>query len=200
MNTQRLYLIIGAILVAAVVVFILLPEENAHVHDHTHSHDMPPGHPDIGGMTGMGDGQPDASNVRGDFMQEYRRLREKVEAQPESDTSDVLSYARMLLDAHQAANSLPLLERYHKAAPKNVSVMLDLALAYYETQNVEKAEEITKRTLSIEPGNTTAMYNLGAIYAATERKNEARKIWENLVAQSPGSRDAERAKALLSEL
>jgi Flp pilus assembly protein TadD len=133
-------------------------------------------------------------------MSEYKRLGEKIGKQSANDTSDVLSYARMLLDAHQAANALPLLERYHKAAPKNVMVMLDLSLAYYDSQQVDKAEEITKKALSIEAGNSTAMYNLGAIYAATERKAEAKKIWQKLIAQSPDSKDAQRAKELMKEL
>jgi cytochrome c-type biogenesis protein CcmH/NrfG len=200
MNTQRLYLIIGLILVAAVVVFILVPEDSGAPEQPT-ADQMPHNHPEVGGMEqGMGDGQPSASNVRGDFMTEYRRLKEKVAAQPASDTSDVLSFARMLLDAHQAANALPLLERYHKAAPKNVMVMLDLSLAYYDTQSVDKAESITKKALSIEPNNTTAMYNLGAIYAKTERKAEAKSMWQKLIAQSPESKDAQRAKELMSEL
>ncbi len=200
MNTQRLYLIIGLILVAAIVVVILLPDDET-APEQAPAAQMPPGHPDVKGMEqGMGDGQPDASNVRTDFMSEYKRLGEKVGAQPASDTSDVLSYARMLLDAHQAANALPLLERYHKAAPKNVSVMLDLALAYYDTKSVDKAEQVTKKALVVEPKNSTAMYNLGAIYAATERKAEARKIWAKLIAASPESKDALRAKEMMTKL
>ena len=202
MNTQRLYLIIALILVAVVVVVILLPDgENAPAQAPTT--ELPPGHPGVEGMEkgmGQGQGQPDASNVRTDFMSEYKRLGEKIEAQPASDTSDVLSYARMLLDAHQAPASLPLLERYLKAAPKNVSVMLDLALAYYDTKSVDKAEAITKKTLVIDPKNTTAMYNLGAIYAATDRKAEAKKTWDKLIASYPDSKDAQRAKDVLPEL
>lgn len=200
MNTQRLYIIIGVILVAAIAVFILLPD-NQEPKEQPTAEQMPPGHPNVEGMEqGMGDGQPGAGNVRGDFMAEYKRLGEKIGKQSAKDTSDVLSYARMLLDAHQAANALPLLERYHKAAPKNVMVMLDLALAYYDSQKVDEAEAITKKALSVEPNNSTAMYNLGAIYAATERKADAKKIWQKLISSSPNSQDAERAKEMMSKL
>lgn len=201
MNTQRLYLIIGALLLTAVVVFLLLPEGN-DTHVHEQATDMPPGHPDVNQMQ-QGEGaeaQPGAGNVRSDFMETFTRLRDKVEAQPASDTSDVLVYARMLLDAHQEKQSVPLFERYHKAAPRNVPVMLDLAAAYAKTKQVDKAEQMTRKVLSVEPNNTTAMYNLGAIYASTDRKAEAKKAWQDLIKRFPDSEDAARAKAFMAEL
>jgi len=199
MNTSRLYLIIGAVLIAAVVIFILLPDESDPPHaEHTH---LPPGHPDFDQMQQMdGNVQPDRSNVRSEFMQEYMRLREKVESQPADDTSDVLIYARMLLDAHQAEASVKYFERYHEATPDNISVMLDLSVAYFDSRQTEKAEAVTKLLLSKDPGNTTGMYNLGAIFVATDREQEAKKVWGELVSKYPDSPDAKRAKEVLATL
>jgi cytochrome c-type biogenesis protein CcmH/NrfG len=195
MNTTRIYLIIGAVLVAVLVIVILLPEDEpvAHQHDaHTH---MPPGHPDVNDPNA-----PSKANVVSSFMEEFERLGSKIESQPESDTSDVLMYARMCLDAHQAATALPLLERYSKAAPKNTDVMLDLSVALFETKKPDEAKAMTLKVLQIDPKNTTAMYNLGALAAAADDKAEARRHWEKLIKEYPDSPNAERAKQFLQNL
>lgn len=198
MNASRLYMVIGLSLVAIIVIVLLLPEEGDTPQQAETAEQMPPGHPNVPGMGG--DGAPGSGNVRTDFMQEFKRLGEKIAAQPESDTSDVLVYARMLLDAHQATNALPLFERYVEAAPKNTAAMLDLSVAYFETDQKDKAEAITRRVLKLEPENTTAMYNLGALRAVEEKKAEARSIWEELIEKYPDSPDAARAQEMIKQL
>ncbi len=195
MNASRLYLIIGAVLVAVLVIVILLPEGEQTTQQPAAQGQMPPGHPSV-----EGDNAPNKSNVISSFMDEFERLGKKIAEQPESDTSDVLVYARMCNDAHQSARAVPLLERYLKAAPKNTDVMLDLSLAYYESKKPEKAEEITLKVLQIDPKNTTAMYNLGALAASREDKATARKYWEKLIREYPDSPNAERAKQFLQQL
>lgn len=194
MNATRLYMLIGAVLVAVLVIVILLPDDDQtpqQAADHTHT-EMPPGHPDI-----EAEGQPSRANVIESFMEEFERLKEQIETQPESDTSDVLVYARMLLDAHQPASAVPLLERYSKAAPNNTAVLLDLSVAHFENGNPDKAAEVTQRILIIDPENTTAMYNLGALAASQEDNETARRYWNKLIADYPDSPDAERAKQFL---
>ncbi len=195
MNAKRMYLIIGAVLVAALVIVILLPDDGQTPQETAQENAMPPGHPDVGGNNA-----PSKDNVITAFMEEFERLGEKIKKQPASDTSDVLVYAHMCLDAHQAAAALPLLERYSKAAPKNIDVMLDLSKAHHENGNAEKAEEITLRILKIDPKNTTAMYNLGALAASRDDKAAARKHWEKLIREYPDSPDAERAKHFMQNL
>ena len=198
MNASKLYMIIGVALVAIVVIVLLIPDEGETVQTPETAEQMHPGHPDVTCMDG--DGAPGSGNVRTDFMAEFERLGDKIKAQPETDTSDVLIYARMLLDAHQAANALPLFERYVKAAPKNTAVMLDLSVAYFETKNQDKAEAITRRVLQVDPENTTAMYNLGALAAVREKKAEAREIWQQLIDSYPDSPDAARAQEMMKQL
>ncbi len=198
MNASRLYMLIGLALVAIIVIVLLLPEEGEVPQQPETAEQMPPGHPDVPGMGA--DGAPGAGNVRTDFMEEFKRLGDKIATQSESDTSDVLVYARMLLDAHQAANAVPLFERYVDAAPENTAAMLDLSVAYFETKQQEKAEAITRSVLSIDPKNTTAMYNLGALRAVTEKKAEARQIWQELIDKYPDSPDAARAREMMKQL
>ncbi len=198
MNASKLYMIIGVALVAIIVIVLLIPEEGEMAQTAETAEQIPPGHPDVPGMGG--ENAPGSGNVRTDFMAEFERLGDKIKAQPETDTSDVLVYARMLLDAHQAANALPLFERYVKAAPKNTAAMLDLSVAYFETRKQDKAEAITRRVLQVDPENTTAMYNLGALAAVREKKAEAREIWQQLIDSYPDSPDAERAREMMKQL
>lgn len=195
MNATRIYLIIGAVLVAVLVIVILLPTDESSAPADAAQGQMPPGHPNVNEP-----GAPSKDNVIGSFMEEFERLGKKIEAQPKTDTTDVLMYARMCLDAHQAATALPLLERYSKAAPKNTDVMLDLSVALFETGKPEAAEAMTMKVLQLEPKNTTAMYNLGALAASQDKKDEARKHWEKLIKEYPDSPNAERAKQFMKNL
>jgi tetratricopeptide (TPR) repeat protein len=196
MNARIVYFVIGAVLVTVVAIFIFIPEAEEPQPAQSATGEMPPGHPDVGdeGMPGG------VGAVRGEFMQEYNRLKEKVEKQDAADTSDVLAYARILLSAHQAGESVKYFERYLKKAPRDVTLMLDLSVAYFESKQPDKAEEITRRILAIEPGNTTAMYNLGALYAEQKRNDEAKAAWQKLIDTHPDSPDAERAKQFLGQL
>ncbi|MFA6233702.1 MAG: tetratricopeptide repeat protein [Bacteroidota bacterium] len=195
MKASRLYLIIGAVLVAVLVIVILLPDGEETPQQTEKNGAMPPGHPDV-----KGDNAPSKSNVIESFLEELDQMEKKIAAQPKTDTSGVLVYARMLLDGHRAADAVPLLERYSKAAPKNTDVMLDLSVAYFEVKEPKKAESITLKVLQVDPKNTTAMYNLGALAASREDKAAARKYWEKLIKEYPDSPSAERAKQYLANL
>ncbi|MFZ1729850.1 MAG: tetratricopeptide repeat protein [Bacteroidota bacterium] len=195
MKASRLYLIIGAVLVAILAIVILLPDGDGTPQQTAQEGAMPPGHPDV-----QGDNTPSKSNVIGSYMEELDRLEKKVTAQPASDTSDVLMLARMLLDGHRGADALPLLERYSKAAPKNTDVMLDLSVAYFDNKAPEKAEQVALKVLQLEPKNTTAMYNLGALAASRDDKVTARKYWEKLIKEYPDSPNTARAKEFLAKL
>lgn len=201
MNYSRIYLALGSLVVIAFVVILLVtddtPEKTAPAAT-ADQQQMPPGHPDVGGQADPG--APGKGNVRQDFIEELNRLREQVKTQPASDTSDVLRLARMLADSHFSAEALPLFERYHKVNPKNTDVMLDLALVYFQTNQIEKSYAITRKTITVDPANTTALYNLGALYASEHKHPEAKKAWNDLIARYPKSEDAARAKQALVEL
>ena len=196
MNARLVYFAIGAILIAVVALFIFLPDDSSTTVEPAATSEMPEGHPDVGNQNMPGG----VGKVRGEFMEEYNRLKEKVEKQDPADTSEVLVYARMLLSAHQAKDAVTYFKRYLKAVPRDIPVMLDLSVAYFESKQPEKAEETTKRILAIEPANTTAMYNLGALYAELKRNSEAKATWQKLIERYPDSPDAQRAKQFIEQL
>ncbi len=197
MNVSRLYLVIGAVLVAVVVIVLFLSEDQKPQAQAAEG--MPPGHPDVAGQ-GMGEGQPGKMNVRQDFVQQLEMLRKKVDAAPAGDTTHVLALARMLGDAHQKEQAIPYFERFLKVAPKNTDALLDLSVCYFEVGKPDKSMELTQRILAIEPRNTMALYNVGAIHASQGRKAEARTAWNLLITKAPKSEDAERAKEMLLHL
>ncbi len=201
MNYTRIYLALGALVVIAFVVIVFFTDDTPTptAPATADQQQMPPNHPDVGAQQGD-PGAPGKGNVRQDFIEELNRLREQIKGQKASDTTDVLRLARMLADSHFSEEALPLLERYHKAAPKNTDVMLDLALVYYNMQQLEKSFAITRKTLTVDPANTTAMYNLGALHASEHQHKEAEKVWNDLIARYPKSEDAARAKEGLASL
>jgi Flp pilus assembly protein TadD len=202
MSARTTYIIIGAVLVAIVAVFLLIPDKEPV---QSAAEGLPPGHPSVGaqeqGMPGKAaPGAPGKNNVRDDFMAEFRRLGAKVAAQPESDTSDVLMYARMLLAAHQADKALPLLQRYSRSTPRNVDVLLDLSIAWHDTGNTGKAEEVTRSILKIQPDNARALFNLGVLASEAGRNDEARKLWREVIDKHPGTEAAHEAQLFIGQL
>ncbi len=199
MDTKKIYSIVGAVLVAVIIIVILLPESDPLSEGAANpaTGEMPPGHPDT---DQMGSGERQIGAVKSSFMDEYKRLQAKVGQQPESDTSDVLVYARMLLDAHMAADALPLLQRYHRAAPDNIPVMLDLSVAFSETKQIDEATDMVHKVLAKDPENTTAMYNIGALYALHGQTVKAREAWEKLIRKHPKTPDAQRAMQFIGDL
>lgn len=201
MNYSRIYIALGSLVVIAFVIIVMVTDDTPKQTGSTATADqqeMPSGHPDVDAQADPN--APGKGNVRQDFIQELNRLREKVKTQAASDTSDVLRLARMLADSHFSAEALPLFERYHKVDPKNTDVMLDMALVYFQTEQIEKSYAITRKTIATDPANTTALYNLGALYAFEHKHDEAKKAWNDLISRYPKSEDAARAKESLVEL
>ncbi|GEM_PF-1181142 len=202
MNIKRIYLIIGAALVAVVALVLLLadtkPEADAAAGA---APGLPPGHPDIGDMRqSPAEGGPNKANVKPEFYEELERLRAKVDAAPRGDTSDLLALAQMLYFSHKHEDALVYYERFHRAAPKHIDAMFDLTLVYFDLNRYEDAARMTRGILALEPANSKAMYNLGTIYAAQDKKDEARGIWRKLIELAPRSDDAARAEEMLKKL
>lgn len=208
MNIKSIYMIIGAVIIAAVVFIILSKEPDKSKADPLAG--LPPGHPPINemqpspddmknGRTPAGGTAPSKENVRSDFMNRLKDLRERV-SRNDKDTSGVLELARMLSDSHQFKEAAGLYERFLKADRKNTVVMLDLSVCYFNLSQIDDAARVTSMILKNEPSNTVALYNLGAIHATQGQKEKAKEVWNNLIKKYPGSEDAARAKESLGKL
>lgn len=196
MNAKTYYLIIFLVLITAVVVVVVFTGGE----DPAMPGNLPPGHPDIGNTDPHAQGNPSGANVRKDFIERLNKLQAKVDAQPENDTTDVLSLARMLYESHQAAESIPYFQRIVKLAPKFTDAKIDLSVAYYQMKRYDDALNITKDILKSEPDNTTAHYNLGVLYETMEQHDKAKEQLNMLIEKYPNSDDAKRAQELLKQL
>jgi tetratricopeptide (TPR) repeat protein len=202
MNIKKIYLILGALVISAVILVLLLAPGDSGKQDQAAT--MPPGHPNVEGMEQIGassmPGQPGKDNVKREFLDELETLKKKVDAAPKSDTTDVQKLAWYLYQSHRAAEALPYYERYVKAAPKNTDALLDLVLVHYELKNFDQSLALTNHILKIDPRNTKAMYNAGIICAAMGRKEEAIKRLEDLILRYRDSDDAARAREVVSRM
>lgn len=196
MSARTIYILVAVAIAAFVTVLVLLPEDDPA--PATGQTAMPPGHPPADAQAVPG--APSKANVREDFIAEFRRLGAKIDKQPESDTSDVLMYARMLLAAHQAQKALPLLQRYARKAPRNADVLLDLSIAWHDAGNPAKAEEVTRDILRMHPDNARALFNLGVLASERGDNAEARKLWQQVIARHPGTEAAKEAQHFIGQL
>ena len=207
MQGNKLYLIVGGILIAVVVIVLMLGDSETE--NPQTAGNLPPGHPSIDGAqqgSGMPPSQnpadpnaPNKSNVREEFMHVIEKLREKVNQNPK-DTAGVLELANMLRDSHKLDEAAGLYERILKVDKKNTSIMLSLSICYFNLGKTDDAMRVTNDILKVEPKNTIALYNIGAMYATNGDKEKAKSAWEDLIKRFPNTDDATRAKESIGKL
>jgi tetratricopeptide (TPR) repeat protein len=193
LNLKKLYFIIGLVVVAAFVIILVLPDSK-NVKDS----ELPPGHPEPG-TQGPGANEPGRANVKQDIMQRIETLRQRIQSASPGDTAGALELAQ-LVGVHKPDEAAGLYERVIKKDPKNIEVMTELTVCYYNMGQMDKALAVTERILAIKPSYTPAHYNLGAILAAKGEKEKARRAWEKLMKEYPNSPDAKRAGEAIKQI
>jgi superkiller protein 3 len=94
--------------------------------------------------------------------------------------------AETLLKQGKTGEALPLLLRLHQSQPGNWRICHQLALAYTQLQQLEKAQEFYRKTLSINPGFLPARKNLAIVLWFLGRKQESELEFRPLVKALPG--------------
>lgn len=197
MKTKSLYIYIGAVVIilASILIFNSTneqPKENTETVPETN---MP--NDDV--HKGLGKDSPSKSNVRADFMERYNELKNKYAENP-SDTSIAKEYAIMLSQAHRKGQAIEIYENILKLDPARADVILMLGYEYYEINDLTKAEEMTRKVISMEKDNAQAQFNLGAILFAKGKPDEAKRIWTDIINNYPGSEAATVAKNALGKI
>jgi len=78
---------------------------------------------------------------------------------------------------------------------KNVNVSTDLGIAYYYTNQPDRALEQFDRSLAIDPSHSKTLLNVGVVRAWGKQDLEgAAKAWERVIEVAPNSEEAARAK------
>jgi len=136
---------------------------------------------------GMGSGNnagPSKSNVREDFWSKMDQYKADIEANP-NDTLAMKNYAQMLGMSHQTEQAIELYEKILSIDPNRTDILLAEGLAFYNDQNYQMAEVVTKKIIALDDKNLEAKYNLGVIAASQGKNEDAIKIWKELEEKYP---------------
>ena len=87
-----------------------------------------------------------------------------------------------------------------EAAPDATAAHIDLAIAYRETNDLERAEASLKKALELNSRHPVALNELGIVYRRTGRFAQARKSYEQVLALYPGFHFARRNLAILCDV
>lgn len=198
MKFKSIYLYAGLLL--AVILFLVLFTYNSDTeseqteltnnempNDDVHKNLSPPG------------GNSSVGGVSGSAKKQLEMLKKSYEENP-GDTAKVKEYADMLNAAHQPQKALELYETILKIDSDRIDILLGSTFSFYNLNDLDKAEEYTKKILAIDKNNEEANFNMGAIAAAKGNKQKAREHWKNVIKQFPNSQAAKIAESSLKKL
>jgi len=104
------------------------------------------------------------------------------------------------LEQKQYDSGIAQLALVTEAAPDATSAHIDLAIAYREKNDLERAEASLKKALELNSRHPVALNELGIVYRKTGRFAEARKSYEQVLALYPGFHFARRNLAILCDV
>ena len=125
-----------------------------------------------------------ASHRAGDHAAAERGYREHLKQEPE-DPSGL--HFLGLLRSHQGKHreAIVLMLKALERNPYYVDAWSNLAIAFYEERDLERAEKCCRRALELSPEFVNAWANLGMTLNARERFEEALAAWEHALASAP---------------
>jgi Flp pilus assembly protein TadD len=105
-----------------------------------------------------------------------------------------------LLEQGDYDGGIALLVAVTEAAPEVAAAHIDLAIAYQQVDELEKAEASLERALELSPRHPVAHNELGILYRKTGRFEQARESYETALAIFPGFHFARRNLAILCDV
>lgn len=132
---------------------------------------------------------PSKTNVTPSFTQQVSELKASIEKNP-SNAAHIITLAQLLMDGHQNKEAIAYFEKAALIQPSNDSILLDLAVCYFNEKQYDRSMQATERILRMKKDHPRALYNKGAILATLEKKEEAAAVWKRLVQVAPNSEEA----------
>ena len=106
--------------------------------------------------------------------------------------------ANLYFDAQKFDDAIRWYEAALKLNPNDVNVSTDLGVAYYYTNNTEKALEQLDRSLKLDPKHAKTLLNVGIVKAFGKQDLEgASKAWQLVIELAPDSPEGQAAKRAL---
>jgi cytochrome c-type biogenesis protein CcmH/NrfG len=181
-KNYALLLITGAIVVAAVVIFVGSaghssgsPSNQPAANDTS----LPPGHPAID--------QNGASTAPApDYSKTIAALKAKLDKNPsDAQTVDALGTAYFMSEQYDKAQSL--FSRALKLHPGDPGATVRLAMVFHAKGDDGKAKSLIQRVLKRQPDFQEAHYDLAIIYFSQQRAEQAKAEWKKAAAIDPAS-------------
>ncbi|MHC1736401.1 MAG: tetratricopeptide repeat protein [Ignavibacteriaceae bacterium] len=138
-------------------------------------------------------------NLRPDVMAKLNDLKKSVEDSP-NDTLKMRELADFYFESHKPDDAMLYYNKILAKDSRRTDILHNMTNIYYTQKEFGKAEEVTKRILTINKDDVFAHYNLGAIYATAGNKEDARKIWNEILKKYPQNPIKELIKESLSQI
>ncbi len=107
----------------------------------------------------------------------------------------------LYFDAERYPEATQWYEAALKVDPKNVNASTDLGIAYYYSNQPDRALAQFDRSLAIDPTHSKTLLNIGIVRAFGKQDLEgAEKAWQRVLDVAPNSQEAEVAKKGLDGL
>ncbi len=128
----------------------------------------------------------------------------QLERQAGSEPSNAavrVELGNLYFDAERYDQSIPWYEAAQKLDSKNVDASTDLAVAYYYTNQTDRALAQLDHSLSIDPKHLKTLLNQGIIRAFGKQDlSGAAESWQKVVALAPDSEEGRKAQQGLDGL
>lgn len=122
------------------------------------------------------------------------QLKTDAERAP-GDPGPRVQLGNLYFDSERFAEAIDWYSAALQIDPKLVNVSTDLGIAYYYTNQPDRALEQFEKSLAIDPEHSKTLLNVGVVRAWGKQDLEgAARAWERVVEIAPGSEEAARAR------
>jgi cytochrome c-type biogenesis protein CcmH/NrfG len=185
-KNYALLLIAGAIVVAAVIVFVGSANHSgsaAPTQPAANATSLPPGHPSIA----------PSSSAAPDYSQMIAALKAKLDKNP-SDTQTITALGTAYFMSEQYDKAEALFVRALRLRPGDPDATVQLAMVYHAGGNDAKAKSLIRGVLKKRPKFQEAHYDLAIIYFSQGRMEQAKAEWQKTATIDPTSKLGKQAQ------
>jgi len=136
------------------------------------------------------------STVDLNSLNEIKLLEEKVKNNP-SDLKSLLSLSHLLNDSGFYDKAIENYKKYLTKDSKNVDVIIDMGVCYYQLGDFDSAIKTMEKGVSINPKHQIGNFNLGIVNSAKGNNLKSQEYFGKAVKIDPNSDIGIKAKNLL---